>query len=124
MSMFREREILGSSHNIMRNGLHFTNIALEVPVSLAETVNDRKIIKAGIIVAKDGTKAITTGSDGAKTSNAYGVIYENIDVTYEQKTTVFVPVVIHGVIDERLLPTAPTAEDKKALTGIQFTDGE
>lgn len=128
MSMSKSVKILGSSHNIMRNGLHFTNIALKVKKAdlsvkrpTADALLQRDIIPAGTIVNAKGEKATSTGTP--LVSDAYGVIYEDIDVTYEQSDYAYVPVVIHGVIDERLMPTAPTAEEKKALTGIQFTDG-
>lgn len=133
MSMQKSYEVFGANHNIMRNGLHFTNVALEVDkntlqeetkgVSVvdgtgAKIPTGRKIIPAGTVVTKAGAKA--TGAD------AYGVVYENIDVTYEQAEKVFVPVVIHGVIDERLMPGGTVSEEiKTALAGrIIFTDGE
>ena len=128
MSMSKSVEILGSTHNIMRNGLHFTNIALQVTfagltkdVPSADGLIVKKVIPAGTILNAKGEKATSTGEPAV--SDAYGVVYEDVDVTYEAKTFIHVPVVIHGVIDERLMPTKPTAEEKKALTGIQFTDG-
>lgn len=132
MSMQKSKEIFGASRNIMRNGLHFSAVAVKVAVSLAQpakadsVVNTavkgvdtgRKVIPAGLIVSKAGAKVTDSNA-----TEAFGVVYEDVDVTYEASEYVYVPVVIQGVIDERLMPGGAVADAiKKALPGIVFTD--
>lgn len=127
MSISRKRDILHFSKNILRDGTHFTNVSLKLKKNLATTVNERSIIKAGTIVAKDGTKAIdgkpSSEPGGVATpSTAYGIVYEDIDVTYEAKDYIYGPVTIHGIVEEgRILEV--TASKKEALKGIIFEAG-
>lgn len=115
MSFSKSREILHFSKNIMRDGLHFTNLTVKVLKSLAVEVNGREIIKAGTVVGKDGTK-----QNGA---NAYGLIYEDVDCTNEEQNYIFAPVVVQGVVEEGRLPEVLTPEAKTALKDIFFEVG-
>lgn len=115
MSMSKTRTILHFSKNILRNGTHFNNVSVKVNTSLATVINGRKIIKAGTIVGADGTK-----QNGV---NSYGIVYEDIDCTNELKSFIYVPVVVHGVVELGRLPEAPTAEAKTALHSIVFEAG-
>ena len=122
MSMAKSREILGFSKNILRNGTHFSSLSVKAKTSIATAVNGRKIIKAGTIIAKDGTVAVESGDEGAKTSNAYGIVYEDVDCTNEQTDHIFIPVIVHGIVEEaRILGV--TDVHKAALKGIIFEAG-
>lgn len=112
MSKQVSREIFHESTNIMRSGLHFSTVNVRVKKAIAEEVNGRLIIKAGIIVGKDGTIQ--------NNENAYGVIYQNVDCTDLQREDISVQVVIHGMVEKKKLPQEPTAEAKRVLRGILF----
>lgn len=117
MSMSKTREIFGYSKNILRNGTHFSNLTVKLKKSIATKVNGRDIIKAGTIVASDGTVA----TDEAP-SNAYGIVYQDVDVTHEQKDFIHAAVTVHGIVEEaRILDV--TDNKKAALKGIVFEAG-
>ena len=70
----------------------------------AETVDGKKIVKAGTILPANG-------------ATAKGVVLYDVDVTNGDEVG---SLVIHGFIDKSKLPAQPAAEAETALAMIQF----
>lgn len=88
-------------------GDHFIALPIKVKKSSVSTLLDaEEVLKAGILLTKDG-KAITTTTGTPATTNAYGVVYEDVsfkgsmspDATPGNATEV-VSVFVHGVLYE------------------------
>lgn len=112
MSIQLSRTIFGENKNILRDAQHFISLPVKVSATLI-TVNSngKKILSAGSIVDNTG-KIVNDGT-------AYGFVYEDVDFTNSTGTET-VPVVIHGIIDSKQIPTQPTAEALAAMKLISI----
>lgn len=77
----------------------------------AETVNDKKIIKAGTVYPTNATGAI-------------GIVFEDVDITDDAKRPI--SVIVAGRVLEKRLPVAVDSAAKTELqaSGIVFVDTE
>lgn len=101
---------------------HYVNLAVTVDdTGIVANADGKKIVPAGTIVGngiltditKKAKKAVTT----AGVSNAEGVLFTDVDVTYGPAAGAML---VHGFIDITKLPTAPTPEEVAALNQIAF----
>ena len=72
--------------------------------TLATTVGDKKIVKAGTIYPSND-------------ANAIGVVFRDVDVTKDDANGA---IIIHGFVKTAALPDVPSTAAKGALKGIQF----
>lgn len=103
---------------------HYINVAVAVSdVGVVVDADGKKIVPAGTIIGggflNDPTvKAVKATSSGAPAvSNAEGVLFYDVDVTYGPAPGA---ALIHGFVDLNKLPVAPTAEELAALKQITF----
>jgi hypothetical protein len=101
---------------------HYVNLAVTVDdTGIVANADGKKIVPAGTIIGngiltditKKAKKAVTT----AGVSNAEGVLFTDVDVTYGPAAGAML---VHGFIDIAKLPTAPTPEEVAALNQIAF----
>lgn len=101
---------------------HYVNLAVTVDdEGIVANAEGKKIVPAGTIIGngiltdltKKAKKAVTTTG----VSNAEGVLFTDVDVTYGPAAGAML---IHGFIDIAKLPTAPTPEEITALKQIGF----
>lgn len=102
---------------------HYVALPITVSDAGVSAVDGKKIVKAGTILgggilADDSVLAVkattTTG-----TSNADGVLLNDVDVTYGPAPGALI---IHGFIALNKVPAAPTPEEKAALKQITFIE--
>jgi hypothetical protein len=112
----------GNKKGITKFPDHYVNLAITVDdEGITANSDGKKIVPAGTIIGngilnditKLGKKAATT--DGG--SNAEGVLFEDVDVTFGPAPGALM---IHGFVDLGKIPTAPTAEEITALKQITF----
>ncbi|MDQ0492761.1 hypothetical protein [Paenibacillus brasilensis] len=101
---------------------HYVNLAVTVDDDgIVANADGHKIVPAGTIIGngilndltKKAKKAVTTTG----VSNAEGVLFYDVDVTYGPAPGAML---IHGFIDLGKIPTAPTPEEITALKQITF----
>ncbi|MEK5089051.1 hypothetical protein MKY98_19300 [Paenibacillus sp. FSL M8-0228] len=101
---------------------HYVNLAITVDdTGITANADGKKIVPAGTIIGngilnditKLGKKAVTTTG----VSNAEGVLFEDVDVTYGPASGALM---IHGFVDLTKIPTAPAPEEITALKQITF----
>lgn len=103
-------------------GDHFIALPIKVKKSdVVESLDANEVLKAGTLITKDG-KTITTVTGTPATTNAYGVVYEDVsfkdslspDATAGNATEV-VSVFVHGALYESEIKfTASTVVNGKA----------
>ncbi|MFH5185733.1 hypothetical protein ACHHV8_25505 [Paenibacillus sp. TAB 01] len=112
----------GNRKEILKFPDHYVDLAVTVDdTGIAANADGRKIVPAGTIIGngilgditKLAKKAVTTTG----VSNAEGVLFYDVDVTYGPASGALL---IHGFIDVSKLPTAPTTEEIAALKQITF----
>jgi hypothetical protein len=103
---------------------HYVNLAITVSdAGIAANSEGKKIVPAGTILgggflSNESVLAVKATSSGAPlVSNAEGVLFYDVDVTYGPAPGA---ALIHGFVDVDKLPTAPTAEEKAALKQVTF----
>lgn len=100
---------IGCAQNRLRAiaGDHFIAVPIKVKKSdIATLLDTNEVLKAGTLLTKDGKPVTTTGGTPA-TTNAYGVVYEDVsfkdsmspDATPGNATEV-VSLFVHGVLYE------------------------
>ena len=103
-------------------GDHFITLPMKVKKSdVTASLDANEVLKAGTLITKDG-KTITTTTGTPATTNAYGVVYE--DVIFKDlvsldgvpgNATAIVSVFVHGVLYESEVKfTADTVVNGKA----------
>lgn len=112
----------GNKKQILKFPDHYVAMAVTVDdTGITANADGKKMVPAGTIVGNDmlhdvtkkAKKAVTT----AGTSNAEGVLFEDVDVTYGPASGAML---IHGFVDMAKLPVAPTTEEMTALKQITF----
>ncbi|TNJ68218.1 hypothetical protein FE784_00730 [Paenibacillus hemerocallicola] len=112
----------GNRKEILKFPDHYVNVAVTVDnTGITANADGRKIVPAGTILGNDvlqdptklAKKAVTTTG----VSNAEGVLFDDVDVTYGPAPGAMT---IHGFIDLAKIPTAPTVEEVAALKQITF----
>ncbi|WP_123053142.1 hypothetical protein [Clostridium sp. JN-1] len=112
MSIQSSKTIFGENKNILRDAQHFISLPIKVNSSLITAdANGKKVLAAGSIVDKTG-KIVNDNT-------AYGLVYEDVDFTNSTGVET-VPVVVHGIIDSKQIPTQPTAEALLAMKLIEI----
>lgn len=121
MSKFVETKFT-SKKEILKFPDHYVNVAVTVDdTGISANADGKKIVPAGTILGggvladptKKAKKAVTT----AGVSNAEGVLFNDVDVTYGSAAGAML---IHGFIDLNKIPVAPTPEEVAALKQITF----
>lgn len=124
MSKFIQTDY-GNKREILKFPDHYVAIAVTVDdTGVSPGPDGRKIVPAGTIVgggtlsdpAKMVKKATTTSGD-PDTTDAEGVLLNDVDVTYGPAPGAMV---IHGFIDVNKLPNAPDDAEIAALKQITF----
>ncbi|MGO4498818.1 hypothetical protein AB4114_23325 [Paenibacillus sp. 2RAB27] len=119
---YTETTYTNNRKEILKFPDHYVNLAVTVDdTGIVANADGKKIVPAGTIVGngiltditKKAKKAITT----AGVSNAEGVLFTDVDVTYGPAAGAML---VHGFIDIAKLPTAPTPEEVAALNQIAF----
>ncbi|OMD04730.1 hypothetical protein MKX34_11740 [Paenibacillus sp. FSL R5-0636] len=112
----------GNRKTILKFPDHYVNLAVTVDdTGVTANAEGRKIVPGGTIIGngilvdltKKAKKAVTTTG----VSNAEGVLFQDVDVTYGPAPGALM---IHGFVDVTKIPTAPTAEEIAALKQITF----
>lgn len=112
----------GNRKTILKFPDHYVNMPVTVDdTGITPDADGKKIVPAGTILGngiltdltKKAKKAIT--ADGE--TNAEGVLFTDVDVTYGPAPGAMM---IHGFVDLAKIPTAPTAEEIAALKQITF----
>lgn len=101
---------------------HYVNLAVTVDdTGIVANADGRKIVPAGTIIGNGILNDITKLAKKAVTttgvSNAEGVLFYDVDVTYGPAPGALL---IHGFIDLGKIPTTPTPEEITALKQITF----
>jgi hypothetical protein len=103
---------------------HYVNVAVTVSdVGVTANSEGKKIVPAGTIVGggfltNDTVKAVKATSSGTPAvSNAEGVLFYDVDVTYGPAPGA---ALIHGFVDLDKLPATPSAEEKAELKQVTF----
>lgn len=101
---------------------HYVNVAVTVDdTGISANADGRKIVPAGTIIGNgmltDPTKKAKKAVTNTGVSNAEGVLFNDVDVTYGPAAGAML---VHGFIDLNKLPVAPTAEEIAALKQITF----
>lgn len=112
----------GNRKGILKLVDHYVNLAITVDEEgITANEEGKKIVPAGTIlgggVLQDETmyaKKATTGVDG---SDAEGVLFHDVDVTYGPASGALL---IHGFVAIDKLPTPPSEEEIAALKQITF----
>lgn len=94
----------------------FQNTNVKVDADDVATVDGKKILKAGTVLAKDG-KIV----DGTTVTHdkAFGLVYRDVDFTLSNGIE-NVPVTIFGFVKESELPAVVHADAKAVMKMIQF----
>lgn len=113
-------------------GDHFITLPIKVKKSDVSTVLDlNEVLKAGTLLTVDG-KAVTTVTGTPATTNAYGVVYEDVSFKDSQSpdatagnATEVVSLFVHGVLYEAEVKFSDSivngkAAEKAALNQILF----
>lgn len=108
----------GNRKEILKFPDHYVNLAVTVDdTGVTADANGRKIVLAGTVlgggVLADSTKLAKKAND----ATAEGVLFYDVDVTDGPAAGALL---IHGFIDLKKLPEAPTAEAATALKQITF----
>ncbi|TCJ01500.1 hypothetical protein [Cytobacillus praedii] len=123
MSKFVETTF-SNKKGILKFPDHYVNLAVTVSdVGITANTDGKKIVPAGTILGggvlgdtnKLAVKATSSGTPAV--SNAEGVLFNDVDVTYGPASGALL---IHGFVAIDKLPTQPTAEEKTALKQITF----
>lgn len=123
MSKFKETKY-GNTKSIVKFPDHYVNLAITVSdAGITANAEGKKIVPAGTILgggvlgdtSKLAVKATTSGEPAA--SNAEGVLFNDVDVTYGPAPGALL---IHGFVAVDKLPAAPSAEEKEILKQITF----
>lgn len=100
-------------------GDHFVNINLKVAKSNITAGLVSGILEAGTLITNDG-KSVTSTSSG---SNAYGIVYADVDFNNSKGTEV-VPIMIHGFVETSKIKlnsdSEIAAKEKEQLKMISF----
>ncbi|NOU68380.1 hypothetical protein GC096_30600 [Paenibacillus sp. LMG 31461] len=101
---------------------HYVNLAVTVDdTGIVANADGKKIVPAGTIVGNgiltDITKKAKKAVTNAGVSNAEGVLFTDVDVTFGPAAGAML---VHGFIDLAKIPTAPTPEELTALKQIAF----
>ena len=101
---------------------HYVNLAVTVDnTGITANAEGKKIVPAGTIIGNgilaDQTKLAKKAVTTTGVSNAEGVLFGDVDVTYGPAPGALL---IHGYIDLNKIPTAPTPEEITALRQITF----
>lgn len=101
---------------------HYVNLTVTVSdAGVTANEDGKKIVPAGTILGggflKDQTVKVVKATTTADVSNAEGVLFNDVDVTYGPAPGA---ALIHGFVALEKLPTAPTVEEKAALKQITF----
>lgn len=120
MSYEKKQTYMGENKTILEvAGELFQTIPIKVLKTDISSTLVNGIYKSGTIVDKLGKPAAITGTEPNKVSNAFGILYRDINFTNSNgKETI--PILIFGFVDEKTLPTTPEPEHKVALKMIQF----
>ncbi|MCY9658126.1 hypothetical protein P5G65_04840 [Paenibacillus chondroitinus] len=119
---YTETIFTNSKKEILKFPDHYVNLAVMVDdTGIVANADGKKIVPAGTIIgngiltdqSKKAKKAVTTTG----VSNAEGVLFADVDVTYGPAAGAML---IHGFIDLAKLPTAPAPEEIAALNQITF----
>jgi hypothetical protein len=114
-------------------GDHFITLPIKVKKSDVSTLLDsEEVLKAGTLLTADG-KAVTTATGTPATTNAYGVVYEDVSFKNSQSkdatpgnATEVASLFVHGVLYESEVKFSPDTivggkvAEKAALKQILF----
>lgn len=116
--------IASAQKNILVYAQHFLSVNIKATKTVVTASLVNGVLEAGTIIAADGSVAVTTGGTPA-TTNAYGVLLEDVDFN-NSKGTEILPVVIHGFVKEASVKFAAVgvtngkAAEKAAMNMIKF----
>ncbi|MEC0269404.1 hypothetical protein [Paenibacillus anseongense] len=119
---YTETIFTNNKKEILKFPDHYVNLAVMVDdTGIVANADGKKIVPAGTIIGngiltdqtKKAKKAVTTTG----VSNAEGVLFTDVDVTYGPAAGAML---IHGFIDLAKLPTPPAPEEIAALNQITF----
>lgn len=101
---------------------HYVNLAVTVDdTGIVANAEGKKIVAAGTIIGngilQDQSKKAIKATTTTGVSNAEGVLFYDVDVTYGPAPGALM---IHGFVDLAKIPVAPTAEEVAALKQITF----
>lgn len=101
---------------------HYVNLAVTVDdAGITANADGKKIVPAGTIIGggflNDDTVKVVKATTTDDVSNAEGVLFNDVDVTYGPAPGA---ALIHGFVALNKLPAQPTAEEKAALKQITF----
>ncbi|WP_246096167.1 hypothetical protein [Paenibacillus sinopodophylli] len=101
---------------------HYVNLAITVDdTGVTANADGKKIVPAGTIMGgnllADKTIKAVKATTTSTVSNAKGVLFNDVDVTYGPAAGALI---IHGFVDLAKIPTAPTTEEVTALKQITF----
>lgn len=120
MSKFVETKYTNTK-SILKFPDHYVNLAITVSdASISAGPDGKKIVPAGTIIGGDiltNESALGVKATTATTSNAVGVLFNDVDVTHGPAPGALL---IHGFVDINKLPAAPSAEEEAALPQITF----
>lgn len=117
--------IASAQKNILAYAQHFLSVNIKATKSIVTGSLVDGVLPAGTLIAKTGAVATTTGnaSLALATTDAYGVLLEDVDFN-DSKGTEILPVVIHGFVkDDAVAFSAGTngeAREKLDLNMIKF----
>ncbi|MGG1597621.1 hypothetical protein [Paenibacillus naphthalenovorans] len=123
MSKFVQTDY-GNAKQILKFSDHYVNLGITVDdIGVTPNADGKKIVPAGTIMGggvltdptKKAVKATTSGTPAV--SNAEGVLFYDVDVTYGPASGALL---IHGFVEIGKLPTPPTVEEIAALRQITF----
>ncbi|QTH44955.1 hypothetical protein J4772_11445 [Cohnella sp. LGH] len=114
----------GNRTEILKFPDHYVAVSVTVDDAGVAAVAGRKIVPAGTIVGggtladpEEMVKKATTTAGTPDTTDAEGVLLNDVDVTYGPAPGAMV---IHGFVDETKLPKAPDDAERAALKQITF----
>lgn len=101
---------------------HYVNLAITVDdAGISANGEGKKIVPAGTFlgggVLEDDTVYAKKAETELEESNAEGVLFQDVDVTYGPASGALL---IHGFVALDKLPAEPSAEEKAALKQITF----
>lgn len=110
--------INASQKNILAiAGDHFVTIPMKITKSTVSAKLVSDVLEAGTLLTKAGAPVVTSSSS----SDAFGIVFTDVDFTNSKGTEV-VPVLIHGVVDTKKIKLDDThhAKEIEVLKNIIF----
>lgn len=100
-------------------GDHFVNVPMKITKSTVNAKLVNGVLEAGTLLTEKGAP-VTSSASG---SDAYGIVYADVDFNNSKGTEV-VPVLIHGFVKTKMIKldsnTETAKKEKEALNMIKF----